>query len=93
MAAGCATDDRVRRTGDLDRAVRAGALGHVVLELGGDVAVLLAEDEPRRDSFHSGLADGSCSASSVTGRCVTAIRRRLRRRHVGAELVRGSGSG
>ena len=40
--------DRVRGAGDLDRAVRAGALGHVVLELGGDDAVLLADQEPRR---------------------------------------------
>ena len=39
---------RVRRARDLDRPVRAGALGHVVLELLRDVAVLLAEDEPRR---------------------------------------------
>src|SRR5688500_4989340 len=40
--------DRVRGTGDLEGAVRARALGHVVLELGGDDVVLLADQEPRR---------------------------------------------
>ena len=39
--------DRVRATGDLDRAVRAGALGHVMLEGGGNDVVLLADHEPR----------------------------------------------
>ena len=35
--------DRVRATGDLEREMRVGALGHVVLEGGGDDVVLLAD--------------------------------------------------
>ena len=80
--------DGVRCAGDLDRAVGAGALGHVVLDRLGDVAVLLAEDEPRRQLLHSGRSpDGSTSASWVTGRCVGGHPRRLRRRDVRAELL------
>src|SRR3954452_244085 len=40
--------DRVRRARDLERPVGAGALGHEVLDGLGDVAVVLAEDKPRR---------------------------------------------
>src|SRR5690242_15638920 len=39
---------RVRRAGNLQHAARVGALGHEALEGRGDVAVLLADYEPRR---------------------------------------------
>jgi hypothetical protein len=44
--AGLRDGDRVRRALDRDRPLRAGAVGHVALELGGDDAVLLADQEP-----------------------------------------------
>src|SRR5205823_1764372 len=45
---GMGNGDGVRGARDLDRAVGARAQGHVVLEGDRDVAVLLAEHEPRR---------------------------------------------
>ena len=85
--AGVGDGDGVRRAWDLDGAVRVGALGHVVLERPGDVAVLLAEDEPRRDLLPQ---------RAVAGRLEQRLRGRpprrrhpcgLRLREVRAELL------
>ncbi len=45
---GMGDGDRVRGARDLDRAACVGTLGHEALEGRGDVAVLLADEEPRR---------------------------------------------
>ena len=86
--AGVGDGDRVRRAGDLDRAASVGALGHVVLELLGDVAVLLAEDEPGGNVLPQRALAGRLDERLLRDRPLRGGHPRgLRRRHVGAELL------
>src|SRR3954451_23982704 len=85
---GMGNGDGVRGARDLDRAVGARAQGHVVLEGGGDVAVLLAEHEPRRAlaperALAGRRAEGLLRDRPLRGGHPSG----LRRRHVRGELV------
>jgi len=78
----------VRRTADLDRATREGALGHEALKGGGDVLVLLAEQEPRRQLLPQrplarGLLQRLQRHRTLRDRHASG----LHGRHVGGELV------
>ena len=71
------------------RALGAGPLGHEPVQGDGDVQVLVAEHEPRRECCHAGASVGSGSerAASVAGRCVAPITAACVCGHVGGELL------